>query len=120
MPMEFNGHRGFRFFSHALNKMEDINQNNGGSEAGNMDGGKTSWMKLVMKVKKSNPKLSLGQAMKIAKKSYKKKTAKRGGASSIVPATYNPSGETPTTGGRRRTRKGSKKGTRKTRKNRKH
>ena len=30
------------------------------------------WMKLVMKMKKAHPKASLGEAMKMAKKQYKK------------------------------------------------
>lgn len=89
------------------------------TEVEEMEGGKkTSWMKLVMKVKKSNPKLSLGQAMKKAKSMYKKtKKTRRGGAvltplplsggASITPATV---------GGR----KGSRKGTKKTRRNKKH
>jgi hypothetical protein len=81
----------------------------------NMEGGKkSSWMKLVMKVKKSNPKLSLGQAMKKAKTMYKK-TRRGGGVMS--PATYG-GGATLSpanvTGGRRR------RGTKKTRRNRKH
>lgn len=86
-----------------------------------MEGGKkTSWMKLVMKVKKSNPKLSLGQAMKKAKSMYKK--TRRGGAAPLTPhpvgmvggASITPS---PSVGGKRR---GSRKGTKKTRRNKKH
>lgn len=84
----------------------------------NMDGGKkSSWMKLVMKVKKSNPKLSLGQAMKKAKTMYKK--TRRGGGGPLTPAlvggavTLSPAA----TGGRRR---GSRKGTKKTRRHRKY
>jgi hypothetical protein len=38
-----------------------------------MEGGKRSaWLKHVMKVKKANPSFSLGDAMKAAKKTYKK------------------------------------------------
>ena len=33
----------------------------------------TAWMKHLMSVKKQNPKKSLGDCMKIAAKSYKKK-----------------------------------------------
>ena len=87
-----------------------------------MEGGKkTSWMKLVMKVKKSNPKLSLGQAMKKAKSMYKKTKKTRRGGGMINPLPL--SGGAPltpadvTTGGRRR---GSRKGTKKTRRNKKH
>jgi hypothetical protein len=36
------------------------------------DNMKTKWMELVAKVRKENPKLSLKDAMKLAKKSYKK------------------------------------------------
>jgi len=33
----------------------------------------TAWMKHLMGIKKANPKLSLSEAMKLAKKSYKRK-----------------------------------------------
>lgn len=86
-----------------------------------MEGGKkTSWMKLVMKVKKSNPKLSLGQAMKKAKSMYKKTKKTRRGGAVLTPlplsggASITPS---PSVGGKRR---GSRKGTKKTRRNKKH
>jgi hypothetical protein len=36
------------------------------------------WMKLVMKMKKAHPKASLGEAMKMAKKQYKKGGAEEG------------------------------------------
>lgn len=91
----------------------------GGVEGPEMDGGKkSSWMKLVMKVKKSNPKLSLGQAMKKAKSMYKK--TRRGGASiSPLPLSGGGAPLTPATIGGRR--KGGRKGSKKTRRtSRKH
>jgi len=46
-----------------------------------MDGGKRSaWLTHVMKVKKANPSYSLGDAMKAAKKTYKKGGSMYGGA----------------------------------------
>lgn len=88
-----------------------IEEGNGGQDGGK----KSSWMKLVMKVKKSNPKLSLGQAMKKAKSMYKK--TRRGGGAPLTPATYGGGALSPQPldGGRRRrktskkTRKGSRK-----------
>lgn len=81
-------------------------------------GKRTAWLAHVKKTMKANKGKSLKQVLMMAKKTYK--SVKRGG--SIVPASYTPGGgETqPTTGGRRRSRKGSKKATRKTRRNRKH
>lgn len=42
-----------------------------------MEGGRSAWLKHVMSVKKSHPSMSLGDAMKAAKKTYKK--SKTGG-----------------------------------------
>ena len=68
--------------------------------AGAMAGGKRSaWMTHLKKTMRAHKGLSLGKAMKLAKKTYKK-TMK--GGSALSPATV---------GGRRR--KGTKKGTRK-------
>ncbi len=76
-----------------------------------MAGGKRSkWMALVKKTMKSRKGMSLKQAMKLAKKSYKKT-----GGASLSPADYSGAAAAPTEGGRRR------RGTRKTRKGgRKH
>ena len=81
-----------------------------------MEGGKkSSWMKLVMKVKKSNPKLSLGQAMKKAKSMYKK--TRRGGASlSPLPLSGGASITPAAAVGGRRRRRTSKKTRRTSRK----
>ena len=69
-------------------------------------GGKRSaWMTHLKKTMRAHKGLSLGKAMKLAKKTYKK--TRRGGAA-LSPASVS-SG--PTTGGRRR--RGSKKGSRK-------
>lgn len=38
-----------------------------------MEGGRSAWLKHVMSVKKAHPSYSLGDAMKAAKKTYKKK-----------------------------------------------
>lgn len=38
-----------------------------------MEGGRSAWLKHVMSVKKAHPSWSLGDAMKAAKKTYKKK-----------------------------------------------
>ena len=72
-----------------------------------MAGGKrTRWMALVKKTMKSRKGMSLKQAMKIAKKSYKKT---RGGAA-LSPADYSGVGTAAPAGGRRRkTRKGGRK-----------
>lgn len=76
-----------------------------------------AWMKLVMKTKRAHPKMSLGEAMKAAKKSYK------GGAtvSRAAGATETSSIAAAPVGGRktRKARKGGKK-TRKASKSRKH
>jgi len=87
--------------------MEPIDENE------NMDGGKkSSWMKLVMKVKRANPRLSLGQAMKKAKSMYKK--TRRGGAP-LTPALVGGASLSPAAvGGRRR------KSSKKTRRHRKY
>lgn len=60
--------------------MADENTNNGGD--GQM-GGRKKWMALVMAEKKAHPSWSLGQAMKSAKKKYRKsgKKTRRGGGS---------------------------------------
>ncbi len=88
--------------------MSDNNTDEVPMKGEEMEGGKkSSWMKLVMKVKKSNPKLSLGQAMKKAKSMYKK--TRRGG-SVMSPATYGGGvAETAATVGGRRRRRTSKK-----------
>jgi hypothetical protein len=46
-----------------------------------MEGGRSAWLKHVMSVKKAHPSYSLGDAMKAAKKTYKKK----GGALGMPP-----------------------------------
>lgn len=43
-----------------------------------MEGGRSAWLKHVMSVKRKHPKMSLGDAMKAAKKTYKK--TRKGGA----------------------------------------
>ncbi len=71
-------------------------------------GKQTSWMATVMMVKRKNPKMSLGEAMKAAKKLYKKTRRGGGGgggvAGGLSPALY---------GGRYRgkTRRGRRGGT---------
>lgn len=59
--------------------MADENTNTGGD--GQM-GGRKKWMALVMAEKRAHPSWSLGQAMKSAKKKYRKsgKKTRRGGA----------------------------------------
>ncbi len=69
-------------------------------------GGRKKWMALVMAEKKAHPEWSLGQAMKSAKKKYRKTGKKtrrggnmygmKGGAGTITPL--------PLAGGRRRSR----------------
>ena len=72
--------------SHRVNKME--------GETETMGGKRNPWMTHLKKTMRANKGKSLGQVMKIAKKTYKK-TAKRGGALAPMPL------------------KGGKKGTRK-------
>ena len=64
---------------------------------GGQSGGRKKWMALVMAEKRAHPSWSLGQAMKSAKKKYRKtgKKTRRGGGV-LAPAAV---------GGRRRTRK---------------
>jgi len=82
--------------------MADDNTNNG---ADGQAGGRKKWMALVMAEKRAHPSWSLGQAMKSAKKKYRKtgKKTRRGGSmyglkggAAMTPAAV---------GGRRRTRK---------------
>jgi hypothetical protein len=85
-------------------------------------GGRKKWMALVMAEKKAHPSWSLGQAMKSAKKKYRKsgkktRKARRGGADEEAPmmgGMYGMKGGAlsplPLNGGRRRK---SKKGSRK-------
>jgi len=87
----------------------------GGDGADGQTGGRKKWMALVMAEKRAHPSWSLGQAMKSAKKKYRKsgkktRKARRGGADEEPPmmggATLSPA----SVGGRRRK---SKKGSRK-------
>ena len=87
----------------------------GGNGGEGQTGGRKKWMALVMAEKKAHPSWSLGQAMKSAKKKYRKsgkktRKARRGGADEEPPmmggATLSPA----SVGGRRRK---SKKGSRK-------
>ena len=64
------------------------------------EGGRSAWLKAVMKAKK--PGMSLGDAMKAAKKTYKKK----GGAEPEMEAVAGALGLPPMGGRRRRTRRG--------------
>ena len=43
-----------------------------------MEGGRSAWLKHVMSIKRKHPKMSLGDAMKAAKKTYRK--TRKGGA----------------------------------------
>lgn len=72
-------------------------------------GGRKKWMALVMAEKRAHPSWSLGQAMKSAKKKYRKsgKKTRRGGADQMMGgATLSPS---PIGGRRRKSKKGSRK-----------
>jgi hypothetical protein len=76
-------------------------------------GGKRSaWMMHVKKTMKAHKGMKLGQALKMASKTFKK--AKRGG-SSVNPALYGsesmggPGAGAPAVGGRRRGRRGTRK-----------
>lgn len=78
-------------------------------------GGRKKWMALVMAEKKAHPSWSLGQAMKSAKKKYRKsgkktRKARRGGADEEAPMKGGALSPLPLNGGRRRK---SKKGSRK-------
>lgn len=78
-------------------------------------GGRKKWMALVMAEKKAHPSWSLGQAMKSAKKKYRKsgkktRKARRGGADEEAPMMGGGLSPLPLNGGRRRK---SKKGSRK-------
>ena len=65
------------------------------------EGGRSAWLKHVMSVKKAHPSWSLGDAMKAAKKTYKKK----GGAAAEMAAVAGALGLPPMGGRRRRSRK---------------
>lgn len=65
------------------------------------EGGRSAWLKHVMSVKKAHPSWSLGDAMKAAKKTYKKK----GGAAPEMAAVAGALGLPPMGGRRRRSRK---------------
>ena len=68
------------------------------ASVGAQSGGKRSaWLKHVMSVKKAHPKMSLGDAMKEAKKTYKKTGGQLAGKSGPM-------------GGGRRTKKNGRKG----------
>ena len=78
--------------------------------SGGQAGGRKKWMALVMAEKRAHPSWSLGQAMKSAKKKYRKsgKKTRRGGAEPemmgggvLSPAAVG--------GRRRKTKKGSRK-----------
>jgi hypothetical protein len=75
-------------------------------------GGRRKWMALVMAEKRAHPSWSLGQAMKSAKKKYRKsgKKTRRGGADMEEPMTAGGVLSPAAVGGRRRK---SKKGSRK-------
>ncbi len=62
-----------------------------------MEGGRSAWLKHVMSVKRAHPSWSLGDAMKAAKKTYKKK----GGAEHEMEAVAGAL-DLPAMGGRRR------------------
>ena len=70
-----------------------------------MEGGRSAWLKHVMSVKRAHPSWSLGDAMKAAKKTYKKKGVRRGGAASEMAAVAGALGLPPMGGRRRRSRK---------------
>ncbi len=75
-------------------------------------GGRKKWMALVMAEKRAHPEWSLGQAMKSAKKKYRKsgKKTRRGGADPEEMMGGGVITPHPVNGGRRRK---SKRGTRK-------
>ena len=79
-----------------------------------MEGGKTNkWLTHVKKTLKAHKGKSFKAVLKMAKKTYK------GGADVApysAPSTAAPTTEASSVGGRRRSRKGSKKGVRRTRK----
>ncbi len=72
-------------------------------------GGRKKWMALVMAEKRAHPSWSLGQAMKSAKKKYRKsgKKTRRGG--SMYGMKGGALSPLPLNGGRRRSKKGSRK-----------
>ena len=70
-----------------------------------MEGGRSAWLKHVMSVKRAHPSWSLGDAMKAAKKTYKKKGVRRGGAAHEMAAVAGALGLPPMGGRRRRSRK---------------
>lgn len=80
--------------------------------AASQAGGRKKWMALVMAEKRAHPSWSLGQAMKSAKKKYRKsgKKTRRGGS---VPEDKMMGGAAlsplPLNGGRRKSKKGSRK-----------
>ena len=87
----------------------------GGDGADGQTGGRKKWMALVMAEKRAHPSWSLGQAMKSAKKKYRKsgkktRKARRGGADEGAPMMGGGLSPLPLNGGRRRK---SKKGSRK-------
>ncbi len=85
-----------------------------GEGAASQAGGRKKWMALVMAEKRAHPSWSLGQAMKSAKKKYRKsgKKTRRGGAAPAEEEAMMGGGvlsPLPLNGGRRRK---SKKGSR--------
>jgi len=81
-------------------------------------GGRKKWMALVMAEKRAHPSWSLGEAMKSAKKKYRKsgkktRKARRGGGDDGAEMMGGALSPAPVNGGRRKSRKGSKKGSRK-------
>ena len=88
-----------------------------GAAAPAQAGGRKKWMALVMAEKRAHPSWSLGQAMKSAKKKYRKtgkktRKARRGGAGPEEMMGGGVLSPLPLSGGRRgsrRSRKGSRK-----------
>jgi hypothetical protein len=81
----------------------------GGEGGDGQAGGRRKWMALVMAEKRAHPSWSLGQAMKSAKKKYRKsgkKTRRGGGDQMMGGATLSPAS---VGGRRRRSKKGSRK-----------
>jgi hypothetical protein len=76
-----------------------------------MEGGRSAWLKHVMSVKRAHPSWSLGDAMKAAKKTYKKKGLRRGGAAPEMAAVAGALGLPPMGGRRRRSHKAKVGGT---------
>jgi hypothetical protein len=74
-------------------------------------GGRKKWMALVMAEKRAHPEWSLGQAMKSAKKKYRKtgKKTRRGGSMYGMKGGAGTLTPHPVNGGRRRSKKGSRK-----------